>query len=440
MNLESIKVGELSYEYRVIFSAEEVENQIKNAVKKKAKTFKMQGFRPGHVPLDIVRKNVEWRVVKDVLDSLASVACDMVIRESKAEHLAVKPAYLFENRYEKGKGINLKLMIEKAPSFELHPYELEVTKILPKVEDSEIEENRKCLMINSPIYEKAESEHVIKVRDEVSYIAVCYNNGVESRKKSFDDTIIVPEITPDENEFIKGIIGKKAGDSFEFVSANDKNLTYKLLIKSVKKALTDLPPEEFAKRSGFKNLKDLDATIKERLEKHIDTKAFMYHKSQILEVLEKQYEFELPKSILDREMEIIVNGIKAEYEKEEEKDIKEGKEVEKKTESDLRKECEEVVRRRVLLGYVLNKISQKEKIFVTDREVQDSIAIEISENPEMREQILLYYSKNPNAFNYRKAEIIERKVISFLISKAKVTEVAKTKKEVEEIIDKLLES
>ncbi len=57
----------------------------------------------------------------------------------------------------------------------------------------------------------------------------------------------------------------------------------------------------------------------------------------------------------------------------------------------------------------------------------------------MAQFIVDYYSKNPEALAYKKAEIIEYKVVTFLISKAKTKEVEKTKKEIDKIVNKLLE-
>lgn len=436
MNFENIKSDGMSLEYKVTFSAEEIESDIEKAIEKRAKIFKMQGFRQGHVPLHIVRSNVENSVIKDVLDNLISEACKSVIKEAKVKDLASKPTYKFENRYEKGKDLSLTISIETAPSFELRPYEMEITKVLPKVSEKEIEEAIKVLMLTYPIYEKAELGYKVKSKDEVSYKADCYNKGVESKKKSFANKVIIPDVIPEDAEFLKNFVGKKVGESFDFVPATDKNLTYKITIKSIKKALTDLPVEEFAKKRNFKDIKEMQSAVKQELETGINNQAFIYHKNQILEKLEKEYKFDLPQGILDKEMNAVLNNVKQEAEATAKKA---GKKPEIKSDEELRKEYADVVRKRVLLGYVLNKIAKEEKITATDKEVQQAILAEINRNPNMAQFIVDYYSKNPEALAYKKAEIIEYKVVSFLISKAKTKEVEKTKKEIDEIVNKLLE-
>lgn len=436
MNFENIKSDGMSFEYKVTFLAKEIESNIEKEVEKRAKTFKMQGFRPGHVPLNIVRSNVENSVIKDVLENLISEACKSVIKDAKVQDLASKPTYKFENKYEKGKDLNLTMFIEVAPSFELHPYEMEITKVLPKVSEKEINDATETLMKTSPIYEKAEFGYQVKSKDEVSYRADCYNKGVESKKKSFSNNIIIPDVIPEDAEFLKNFVGKKVGESFDFVPATDKNLTYKITVKSIRKALTDLSVEEFAKKRNFKDVKEMQDAIKEKLEADINNQAFIYHKNQILEKLEKEYKFDLPQGILDQEMNSVLKNVKQEAEAAAKK---EGKKPEIKSDEELKKEYADIVRKRVLLGYVLNKIAKEEKITATEKEIQQAIIAEINSNPNMAQIIVDYYSKNPEAVAYKKAEIIEYKVISFLISKAKTTEVEKTKKEIDEIVNKLLE-
>ena len=436
MNFENIKSDGMSFEYKVTFLAKEIESNIEKEVEKRAKTFKMQGFRPGHVPLNIVRSNVENSVIKDVLENLISEACKSVIKDAKVQDLASKPTYKFEDRYEKGKDLNLTMFIEVAPSFELRPYEMEITKVLPKVSEKEINDATETLMKTSPIYEKAEFGYQVKSKDEVSYRADCYNKGVESKKKSFSNNIIIPDVIPEDAEFLKNFVGKKVGESFDFVPATDKNLTYKITVKSIRKALTDLSVEEFAKKRNFKDVKEMQDAIKEKLEADINNQAFIYHKNQILEKLEKEYKFDLPQGILDQEMNSVLKNVKQEAEAAAKK---EGKKPEIKSDEELKKEYADIVRKRVLLGYVLNKIAKEEKITATEKEIQQAIIAEINSNPNMAQIIVDYYSKNPEAVAYKKAEIIEYKVISFLISKAKTTEVEKTKKEIDEIVNKLLE-
>lgn len=440
MNFEKVSSDGMRHEYRVVLSADEIENQIVEAVKERAKTFKMQGFRAGHVPFDMVRSNVESSVIGKVFDNLISKACDEIIKDSQARDLSSRPTYKFETPYEKGKDITLTMTIEIAPSFELGSYEIEIEKIVPSVSDEEVSEAMAGFMKNFPNYEKADKDYAIKPQDEVLYKATCYNNGVESKKKSFSNKVLIPNAIPEGAEFLANFIGKKIGETFDFVPATDKNLNYKVMVRAINKAVTDMAPEDYAKSHGFKDLGEMTQAFRSRLESEITAQAFLYHKNQILEALEKQYKFDLPKGILEQEMNAVLASVKKEQESEAQKAKEKGEKFELKSDEDLKKEYEDVVTKRVLLGYVLNKIARQENIKVSDQELQQLILMDIKRNPSVSPNtIVKYYRNNPEALAYKRAEIVEHKVIDFLISKAKAKEVSKTKKEVEEIVNKLLE-
>ena len=402
MKFESIKSDGMKYEYKVLFSADEIEDEIKNAVAEIGK------------------------------------ACDNIIKEVGAQELASRPTYRFEKNYDKENGAELTVVIEAAPAFELRPYDIEITKITPNVTEEDVAASRKELMENIPLYEKADADYAICPQDEVFYKAICYVGGVESKKKSFEDAIVLPMEIKDDVEFLKGFVGKKVHESFEFSPATDKNLKYKVIVKSVKRALKDISPEEFAAKRGLKDIAELDVAIRNALENDIVMSAFLYHKNQVLDALSSQYNFELPKGVVEVEMRNVLANVKREL-AEAKKQGTASEEDLKKTDDDLEKEYAEVVGKRVLLGYVLNKIAKAENIGATDTEIHNAIIAEIRANPMAEKAIVNYYSNNSGAVAYKKAEIIEHKVVSFLISKAKANEVAKTKKEVEKIVSELLE-
>ena len=439
MKFEKVKSEGLRHEYDVVISAEDIENKVVEIVKNRAKTYKMQGFRPGHVPLNIVRNGVENTAIKEALDALISNASMAVVKESKVAKLATNPMYKLKGQYEKGKDLGITLYFDESPSFELKSYDLKIEKVIPNVSKKEIDEAIKRTMDASPVYEKAEPNYAIKPKDMVSYQATCYNNGIESKKKSFSHVIMIPDVIPEGAEFLGNFVGKKVGESFDFVPATDKNLNYKIEVKSIEQAITDITPEDYAKRKGLSDKKVLEDTIKQQMENEINDLAYIYHKSQILEQFSKDYKFDIPQEVFDREMKIAV----ASYKREEEADAPISKPTEKskkkKSDEEIKKELEDVVNKRCILGYVLSKISEKENITISEADINAAINAEILRNQMHAQNIIDYYTKNPGALDFKKAEVLERKVIEFLLTKSAGDEVKKTKSEVEKLLDELLQ-
>jgi trigger factor len=241
---------------------------------------------------------------------------------------------------------------------------------------------------------------------------------------------------------LKSFIEKKVGENFDFVPATSENLSYRMTITAIEKAL-DVTPEVYAKKRGFKDLTALKTAVKEKLGQDINSSAFLYHKNQILEELGKLYSFELPQGVVEQEKRNVIATAKMDLEKNagggDKEKGKRSKKAPALVDEKLEKDCLDIARKRVLLGYVLNKIAMKEKITVSEKELRDVISAEINRNQHIAEALIERYSNDRDAVNYKKAEIIEYKVVSFLISKANATQVAKTKKEVDTIVKKLLD-
>ena len=153
MKFEKVKSEGLRHEYDVSISAEDIENRVMEIVKNKAKTYKMQGFRAGHVPLNIVRNNFEATAIKEALDTLISSASRTVVQESKVAKLATNPMYKIKGQYEKGKDLEITLYFDEAPSFELKSYDLKIEKVVPNVSPEEVGVALRRLMDTSPVHE-----------------------------------------------------------------------------------------------------------------------------------------------------------------------------------------------------------------------------------------------------------------------------------------------
>ncbi|MDR1476132.1 MAG: hypothetical protein LBI20_02310 [Holosporales bacterium] len=434
MIIENINSDGLRHEFRVVFDSDEVENEINGFVIEKAKTFKMHGFRPGHVPLEIVKNSVGGSVVKDAFEALVSKACTECTNRLESSELALTPSYRFENNYESGKNVSVIVAVETAPSFELKPFECEMTRIVPKVPDEVIIKTRDDYLKLSPILEKAPRDREIQRGDEVTYLAKCYNKGGGSKKKSFQDKLLLPEEFGENADLFNNFLGKKIGEKFDFVMQNQDNLKYEITIKSIRCPVGDLSIEEIANRKGIQDIAQFDAEIKRGLEKNITDAAFVYHKSQILEYLGDQYDFDIPPSIFNHEMRNLLAEIKRDTAEEERRT---GEKQELGSDEELRTEYADVAKKRVVLAYVLNRFASKEKIFVHQLDLQNAIMEEINRTPHLANSIMDFYSKNPDAVTYRRAEIIERKVVDFLMMKSKTNEVEKTMEEVNEIVNDL---
>jgi trigger factor len=437
MDFKNVNSNGTRYECEIILKAADIEDNLKKAISEKAKTFKMQGFRPGHVPFEIVRKHVEAGILPDVFKTMINNACAVVIKEMGITDVATQPAYRFNEDYENGKDAKLTIFIEAVPIFELKEFKCKITKIIPLIKDEDITKLKKDLMKFNPVFGKAEKNYCVNPGDKISYFVQCIVNGVISKKKSFENSAVISVENFEHFKFLENFIGKKVGETFNFDLETEKNTIYKCTIKYIKKALLDLPFEEYAKKKGFKDAEELEKVIIDDFEKSINESAFIYHKCQILDALANEYDFDLPKSIVEQETKNVIANIRREIENEKRQGITNNKDLDKSDE-ELVEKYESVIKKRVLLGYILNKFARKYGITVSDDEVRRSIFEETHRNPEQASDIIAHYTGNHAAITYKRAEIVEKKVIEFLINLSECEEIKKTKEEVEKFVDEVL--
>ena len=432
--IEKVSSEGLQSVYKVIVPADIVEQTIVERAREIGKNFKMHGFRPGHVPLPIIRNKMKEDIHRSTLEKLISDSCSNITKDAKIEELAVRPTYKLENSFEENKELVFTLTIESAPIFELKPYDFEISKIVPNVPQSDIEEMRKNIMATNPLHEDAEEGYVINNLDSVKYKAIYSKNGKLDASKDINSFVVIPQKIADDDKFLKQVLGKKVHESFEFIPDDKQKVKYQVTIEEVKKAIKNITQEEYALKIGFKNIDEWNNAIKASLESQINSKAYLYHKSQIIENFTKDYSFDLPKSVVAQETQVVLNQVKSEIADAKQK----GEEVKEKSDDEIKNEYLDTTNKRVMLGYIFNKIARKENIVATDDEVNQSILVEINANPTMADKIIEYYRRNQIMLAYRRAELTERKVVSFLMSNVKTKDEPKTLKEVEALVESLL--
>ena len=436
MSREKISTDGLQSKYRITFPASLVEETIIAATREKAKEVKMPGFRPGKVSLPIVRSRFRDEINRNAVEFLVSNTCNQIIKENNIQELALRPSYVFDNeqnQFEEGKDVSVIVTIDTVPTFDLKPYDFEITKIIPNVTDEAIEDVRKNIMTNNPAYVKMEEDRGIQANDRVHYSAEYFHKGVADSSKNIDSFIVIPE--NNEDPFVQALLGKKVNEQFDFTIPSNKKILYKVTIKEIQIQSPNIEPAQYALANGFKSLDEFNGAIKTQIENNINSQAYLYHKSQIIEALVKEYNFELPKSVVEQEKRSILRQIRNEREKARAN----GEQLDNKTDKELMDEYSDTVNKRVMLGYIFSKIAKQEGIEATDDEVNNSVLNEINARPDLGNRIIEYYRNNPAAINYRRAEITEQKVVAFLIGKVKVKEELKTEQEVNDLVKKLLD-
>ncbi len=430
MKFEVLTEDKFLKEYKVTIESSVIQDKVDAVVLDRAKTFKIHGFRAGKAPLDIVKKYTEQDILGKVLDRLIDQACDDLIKENSGIKLSQQPRYEVIEPYSPGKNFEFKCSLFLSPDFDLKEIDFKIDYIEPVISDEDIDDWISNFRKREPIW--TESSDPVKSGDLVVYKAPCFVGGKKDDGRSIKESrIVIPENIQDDAELINGFLGKKAKDSFDFVPATDKNCNYKVVVKKVY-CRKDISDSEYAKEVGIGSLDKVKELARLMIKDKIDGDAFVYYKHQVLDVLDKEYSFDVPDNIVNEELTSIVRNIISD------KNIY-GEDSDK-TEEELREEYLDIARQRVKLGYVLNSIACANNIVVTDQEMYNSIINESLKYPEhSRKEVMQYYLKNRQAYLYKQASVLEEKVIRFIVDKSDKNTKQMNCKEVEDVVSKIMD-
>jgi trigger factor len=429
---ETLNTG-LKREIKVVVPAGDMESKLMARLTDAKDKVKLNGFRPGKVPVQHLRKmygkSFMAEVVNEVLnDSTRSILAD------RGEKAAMQPEITMtedEKEAEKvlsgGVDFEFSLAYEVIPPIEIKDFSgIKVTRQVYDVPETEIEEQMQRVAESARTYEaktgKAEKD------DRVTMDFVGTIDGEAFDGGSAQDQALVLG----SNQFIPGfedqLVGVKAGDekvvkvSFpeDYGAANlaGKAAEFAVKVKEVAKPNELKLDDELAKNLGLESLERLHEIVKSQIESQFGSLTRQKVKRELLDRLDETYKFEAPSKLVDAEFENIWRQVTTELEQT-------GKTFadEDTTEEEARGEYRGLAERRVRLGLVLAEIGEKAEIQITDDEMQRALIEYVRGVPaNQQREVFEFYRDNPNALANLRAPLFEEKVVDHLLTQIEVTD------------------
>ena len=223
------------------------------------------------------------------------------------------------------------------------------------------------------------------------------------------------------------LVGAKAGDKVdvkvkfpENYHAKDlagKDSVFVVTVKEVREPKSVEINDEFAKSLGAESLDKLKENLSDRIKGDYENASRMKLKRHLLDALDKEYNFDVPNSLVDAEYKAIVE----QYEQAKKYNQLDEEEKNKK-EKDLFKEYKDIAIRRVKLGLLLSEVGQDAKVTIKPEDINAAIMNEAKKYPGQEQMVLDYYLKNKQAVEALKAPIFEEKIIDHVLSLVKLNE------------------
>ena len=433
MKVSETKSKGLNKEYKAVIPAADFEKEVDAKIDQIAKTTKLPGFRPGKAPKAMLKQKYRASVLGEVLDDMLKNAADEIIKDNK-----LRPAVMPEINltvFGDGKDIEFDVVVEVLPEIKLGDFsKITLEKLTAEVPAEEVEKAIRYVAESRKETAKVEEDRSTKKGDFAVIDFVGSVNGEEFKGGKGSNY----PLELGSGSFIPGfedqLIGKKAGDKVdvkvtfpENYHAKDlagKDAVFAVEIKEIREPKPVVIDDEFAKSLGEKDLDSLRAKVVERIKADYEVASKMKLKRALLDVLDKEYNFEVPSKLVDAEYD----GIVKQYEQA--KKYNQLDEYEKnKDEKDLLAEYKEIALRRVKLGLLLSEVGMAAKLTILPEDINKAIAAEAQKYPGQEKAVFDYYLKNKNAVEALKAPVFEEKIVEHVLSQVSLKEKTITAKE-----------
>jgi trigger factor len=389
------------------------------------KTVNLKGFRPGKVPKEILKRQFGQAIFSEVLDKVLKDTSVKALEDNK-----IKPAgqpKLDLKTYGEDKDLEYVMSVTELPKVELKSVEnIKFDEYSVKIDANETDKR---------IKEIAKSQNNFKdVGEEVK--------ATEGNSVTFDykATIDGKDFTGGEGKntqlilgkdlFIKGfdkqLVGVKKNDEKSVEAILPENYPQKEFAKkkanfvckiiAVKKSEDVKIDDDFAKNLGAKDLADLKLLVSKQINDEYKNSLDKLTKTKILKEIENFKVDEIPDNLIEEEVKILAQGMS-------EEDAKKSK-----------KNFENIAKKRIKVGLVLNEFGEQNKIKVTEQEVQAEVQKQLRMMPGQEKMVMEFYQKNPSALASLRGTVYEEKIIDLIKTKAKSNKKEITKKEAEKIL------
>jgi len=460
----------LKREFRVVVPAGELEEKVTDRLGEIGRTIQLRGFRPGKVPMQILRQRFGTSVLGEVLENTLQGTSAEAIREHNLR--PALPPKVDIVSFSEGTDLEYKMSLEVLPDIPEPSFaDLDIERLVVEVPDEDVdraieriaEQQRKTEIAERP----AESGDIIVVDVEGrSGEQEIPGASGKDRRIALGSGGFIPG-------FEEQLIGAGAGEhrtvrvtfpeDYGVPDFAGKEAVFEVEVKEVRQRLPVVIDDELGKAVGLESLAELREEVRQQMQRDYEGASRLRLKRSLLDKLAQSYDFAVPPGMVELEFDNICRKHEDEKERaaqsespaaeaaspiseESPETAAEGSAAEaaapdagadsgagaaqgsdqeadaKEDEDALKTDYRRIAERRVRLGLLLAEVGRSNNITVTQDELNQAITREARRHPGYERQVLDFYRQNPEAVGNLRAPIFEDKVVDFIVELAKVEE------------------
>lgn len=409
--------------------ADKIDSAVKSRLQQLAKTQRINGFRPGKVPVSVIQKRFGAAVRQEIAgEVMQRNFYDAVIKEK------LNPAGMptFEMKKDKdGEDLEFVAAFEVYPEFELKDTaDIEIEKTVVKISDKDVDNMMETLRKQHGQWAEKKGKADKNSRVVVDFVGTI--DGEEFDGGKAEDFVL--ELG--KNRMIPGfedpIIGKKAGEEVvadvtfpeEYHAENlkGKAASFAITVKKVEKLELPEVNDEFAKLFGLEDgdVAALRAEVTKNMERELEQTLKSMTKEQVISGLLAKNNVDLPEALVKQEIGVLREQAKQRF----------GQQANMQNLPELPDELfEENAKRRVSVGLILGEVIKSKDLKVEEARVEKMIETTASAYEDPNE-VIEYYKQNQELMRQMENLALEDQAIDAILDEAKVTEVKKSFDEV----------
>jgi trigger factor len=475
MQVTETNADGLKREFRIVIAADELEDKVSRRLGEIGRTINLPGFRPGKVPMHILRRRFGPSVLGEVLESTVQGSSAEAIRENNLR--PALPPKVDIVSFSEGTDLEYKMFVEVLPEIPEPSFaDVAIERLVVEVPEESVDR-----AIDRIAEQQRKSEAVERPAESGDIIIVDVEGRVGEREipgASGKDR----HIALGTGNFIPGfeeqLIGASVGEhrtvrvTFpEDYAVGDfagNEAVFEVDVKEVRARLPIVIDDELGKAVGLESLGELRQEVQQQMQRDYDAASRLRLKRALLDRLAETYEFAVPPGMVELELDNIWRQYEAEKQREsgaqtelvagepaparaEEPAAEGAQPVGSQADPDaapaapaetvtrdaadpaqtvgaanseeaVKDEYRKIAERRVRLGLLLAEVGRSNNITVTQDEMSQAVTREARRHPGYERQVLDFYRQNPEAVANLRAPIFEDKVIDFIVELAKVEE------------------
>ena len=424
----------LRRELKVTVPAADLEADIEGRLDELRKTVTMKGFRRGKVPLSIVRRQYQPRVLGEVLQQTIETSWREAVEERELRP-AMQPEIEITS-YDEGKDLEFTMGMEILPNIKFGDFsELAVGRLKAEVSDESVEDALARLAEAEKRFEPVGEPRPAREGDEILVDIAVEVDGKPAPERSGTDVPLELDAEALMPEMTEQLVGAEAGEEREVTitppaptpegedgaedqaGAADSATLFKITVKEVRERLPVTVDEAFAERRGAKDLDELRGVVRDQIQSEYEQVSQARLKRSLLDVLDERYKFDVPPGMVEREFDAVWQQIENDAKRTE----TEIATLLDQTEEEAREEFRQIAERRVRLGLLIAEIGGANDITVEQEDLLRAAMMSARGHAEPQ-RLLDYYRNQPQALERFRPTVFEDKVIAFLSELATVSD------------------